>query len=76
MHLVSHEFIGADVTCDYDPLAADPDYLVIGQFARLSKIYNQVLSEGEFQWVNSCQGYDVTPEMNLKQLTKCKGIYE
>ena len=59
MHLVSREFFGADVTCDYDPLASDPDFLVIGQFAHLSKIYDEVLSDGEFLLVDSIQDYDV-----------------
>ena len=55
----SSEIILHDVNYDYDPLAADPDFLVIGQFARISKIYDQVLTEGEFQFVASIQDYDV-----------------
>ena len=59
VQIISREFIGNDVIYDYDPLEADPDFLVIGQFARISKIYDQVLTEGEFQFVASIQDYDV-----------------
>ena len=59
VQIISREFIGNDVEYDYDPLAADPDYLVIGQFARISKIYDQVLEKGEFQIVDSIQGYEI-----------------
>jgi hypothetical protein len=59
VQIVSHAFIGNNLDYDYDPLAEDPDYLVIGQFARLSKIYGPVLASGEFQLLDSIQGYDV-----------------
>jgi len=43
----------------YDPLEADPDYLVIGHFAGLSAIYEPVITSGEFESIKTFSNYEV-----------------
>ncbi len=50
---------GQDVAIDYDPLAANPDYLVVGQNSRLWGLYDSVLETGAFRLVRRFQWYDV-----------------
>jgi hypothetical protein len=57
--VISRVLIGNDETYDYDPLSTDPDLLVIGPLGNASKIYEQVLSSGEFQFIESFQGYEI-----------------
>jgi hypothetical protein len=45
-----------DVPITYDPLAADPDYLVIGRFARGNDLYAPVLQSGAFRLLRSYGG--------------------
>lgn len=59
VQIISRELLGKDVDYTYDPLAADPDYLVIGRFGTISKVYDKVLSSEEFELVHSIQGYDI-----------------
>jgi 4-amino-4-deoxy-L-arabinose transferase-like glycosyltransferase len=59
VQIISKELLGNDDTYEYDPLAVDPDLLVIGPFADLSRIYDQVLSSGEFRLIKSFPGYEV-----------------
>lgn len=59
VQIISQELISNEKTYDYDPLEADPDYLVVGHFGATSKIYEQVLASGEFNLVSSIQGYDI-----------------
>ncbi len=44
---------------NYDPLSADPDYLVVGLWCRYYKCYDSVLSEGAFKLVKTFGLYDV-----------------
>ncbi len=37
------------VEIDYDPLAADPDYLVVGEFARGNQLYAPAIDSGAFR---------------------------
>ena len=37
----------------YDPLANDPDYLVVGRFARGNDLYTPVITAGAFRLVHS-----------------------
>jgi hypothetical protein len=43
----------------YDPLAADPDYLVVGPFSRMWRLYDTVLSTAAFRKVQSFGEYDI-----------------
>jgi hypothetical protein len=48
-----------EVTIAYDPLAADPDYLVVGTFSRENDLYAPVLQSGAFRLVQQNQPYEV-----------------
>jgi 4-amino-4-deoxy-L-arabinose transferase-like glycosyltransferase len=48
-----------DVAIDYDPLAADPDYLVVGRFSRENDLYKPVLESGAFRLLFQDSRYDV-----------------
>jgi hypothetical protein len=50
---------GRDITINYDPLTADPDYLVIGSYGHGSRLYNPVLTSGAFRLLRTYGGYDV-----------------
>lgn len=52
-------FLHQDVHIDYDPLAADPDYLVVGPQSKLWRLYDPVLVTGEFRLLRSYSRYDV-----------------
>ncbi len=48
-----------DVPIDYDPLAADPDYLVVGHWPREWRLYDPVLATGAFRLLRQYGDYDV-----------------
>jgi 4-amino-4-deoxy-L-arabinose transferase-like glycosyltransferase len=48
-----------DLYIDYDPLAADPDYLVIGPFSSMWGLYDPVLGTGQFRLVFEVPNYQV-----------------
>ena len=52
-------FLGQDVSIDYDPLAADPDYLVVGPHSKLWHLYDSVLATGAFRLLHAYSRYDV-----------------
>jgi hypothetical protein len=52
-------FLHQDVPIDYDPLAADPDYLVVGPHSKLWQLYNPVLATGAFRLLRAYSRYDV-----------------
>jgi len=52
-------FLDQDVPIDYDPLAADPDYLVVGPHSKLWRLYNPVLATGAFRLLHSYSRYKV-----------------
>jgi hypothetical protein len=47
------------MTIDYDPLAANPDYLVVGQFARENQLYQPAIDSGAFRTLRAFAGYVV-----------------
>lgn len=47
------------VEINYDPLAADPDYLVVGRFSRDNELYTPVLTAGAFHLLFRDGLYDV-----------------
>lgn len=51
--------LGEQVTIDYDPLAADPDYLVVGGFARWNKLYQPAIESGAFRLLRRFGIYDL-----------------
>ncbi|MEA3406784.1 MAG: glycosyltransferase family 39 protein [Chloroflexota bacterium] len=52
-------FLKEDVTIDYDPLAEDPDYLVVGLQLRLWGLYDSVLETEAFRLVYENEPYRV-----------------
>src|SRR6185503_3970094 len=52
-------FLHQDVPIPYDPLAANPDYLVVGEMSRLWQLYVAVIASGTFRRVKTFEGYDV-----------------
>ncbi len=51
--------IRQDVPIDYDPLAADPDYLVVGHWPREWRLYDPVLATGAFRLLRQYGEYDI-----------------
>ncbi len=47
------------VPINYDPLAADPDYLVIGPFSRGWQLYEPILEAGAFRLTRTYGHYEV-----------------
>jgi hypothetical protein len=52
-------FLSQDVSIDYDPLAVDPDYLVVGPHSKLWKLYDRAVQSGSFRLVQAYGRYDV-----------------
>jgi hypothetical protein len=52
-------FLGQDVVIDYDPMAADPDYLVVGPHSRMWHLYDPILKAGSFRLILERSRYKV-----------------
>jgi hypothetical protein len=52
-------FLREPIDIDYDPLAADPDYLLMGITSRFSRLYDQSIERGDFSLVYSVGDYDL-----------------
>jgi Dolichyl-phosphate-mannose-protein mannosyltransferase len=52
-------FLGQDVWIDYDPFAADPDYLVAGPHSKLWKLYDSAVQSGSFRLIQAYGRYDI-----------------
>jgi hypothetical protein len=52
-------FLNQHVSIDYDPLAADPDYLVAGPHSKLWRLYDRAVQSGSFRLVQTYGTYDV-----------------
>jgi hypothetical protein len=48
---------------DYDPLAADPDYLVIGPHSKQWRLYDQTVSTAKFRLLRSFSRYNIYERM-------------
>lgn len=57
--MIRRRDLGKDIPLSYDPLKADPDYLVIGAFSRSSQLYDAVLATDEFRLLQSYGQYDI-----------------
>jgi hypothetical protein len=51
--------LGEDVPINYDPLAANPDYLVVGPFGAMWHLYDAVLTSGAFQPLTTIGRYAI-----------------
>jgi len=52
-------FLQQNSSINYDPLAANPDYLVVGQMSKLWGLYEPALTSNAFQLVLNVPGYQV-----------------
>ncbi|MFL5806071.1 MAG: ArnT family glycosyltransferase [Roseiflexaceae bacterium] len=59
VELNRRSLLGQDVTIEYDPLAANPDYLVVGTFSAGNRLYDQVIAAGAFRLVRTYGVYSV-----------------
>lgn len=59
VELIRRAFVDPQAEVDYDPLAAKPDYLVVGAFSRSTELYDPVLATGAFRPVYSDGLYEV-----------------
>ncbi|MBP1467303.1 glycosyltransferase family 39 protein [Candidatus Chloroploca sp. M-50] len=57
--LLERSILGANVEIDYDPLTNDPDYLVIGLFARSNELYQPVIDNGSFRLIKKDGAYEI-----------------
>ena len=48
-----------DTPIHYDPLEADPDYLIVGNFSRKGDLYTNVLESGAFRIVKIIPPYEI-----------------
>ena len=61
LDLIRRAFKGnfAKVKIDYDPLATDPDYLVVRDFMKGLRLYDPVLRTDAFHLIQSFKQYDI-----------------
>jgi hypothetical protein len=59
LKLIRRRFMGQNVAIDYDPMVADPDYLVVGPFSRMWHLYDPVLQAGSFRLLLERSRYKV-----------------
>jgi len=61
LDLIRRTFPGnfTKVRINYDPLAADPDYLVVGDFIKGLRLYDPVLRTDAFHLIRSYNQYDI-----------------
>ena len=60
VQLIRRTFLYEDNTrIEYDPLAANPDYLVVGPHSKQWKLYEPVLATGAFRLLQSYSRYRI-----------------
>jgi hypothetical protein len=59
VELIRREDLGESGNLDYDVLAADPDYLVIGGWCHYYKCYDAVVRQGVFKRIKTFGPYEV-----------------
>ncbi|WP_165360617.1 glycosyltransferase family 39 protein [Candidatus Chloroploca sp. Khr17] len=59
VELNRRSLLGEEVGIDYDPLKNDPDYLVVGRFARENRLYEPVIETGAFRLILEDSQYKV-----------------
>lgn len=57
--LLRSYLLGGDVALEYDPLAAEPDYLVVGPTSRDWRLYDAVIAAGEFSLLQDAGRYQL-----------------
>jgi hypothetical protein len=57
--LIRRADLGQNVSIEYNPLAIDPDYLVVGHFSRKWRLYDDVIASGAFRKIEEYPGYEI-----------------
>jgi Dolichyl-phosphate-mannose-protein mannosyltransferase len=72
LRVIRHIYLDQNVEVGYDPLAADPDYLVVGPIGRLTRIYEPILQTGSFRLILEGTRYQVYERIRAKPITGWK----
>jgi len=64
--LIRRAYLAQDVSIDYDPLAANPDYLVVGPQSKVWRLYDPFLGTGEFRLLKTFRRYNVYERVRSK----------
>jgi 4-amino-4-deoxy-L-arabinose transferase-like glycosyltransferase len=59
IELARRTYLEQNVTIDYDPLAANPDYLVVGKIGRTWWLYQPVVEHGDFRLIETYGEYEI-----------------
>jgi hypothetical protein len=68
LRVIRHIYLDRNVEVDYDPLAADPDYLIVGPIGRLTRLYEPVLQTGSFRLMFEGTRYQIYERVRAKPL--------
>ena len=68
LRVIRHIYLDRNVEVDYDPLAADPDYLIVGPIGRLTRLYEPVLQTGSFRLIFEGTRYQIYERVRAKPL--------
>lgn len=52
-------FLGQEVRIDYDPLQANPDYLMVGSMGKMWRLYDPFIESGTFRLIRQIGIYDL-----------------
>ncbi len=63
VELNRRSLLGQATAVEYDALASDPDYLVVGEFAHGNQLYEPLISAGKFRLLEKIGGYEVYVRM-------------
>lgn len=67
-------FLGEHVTVEYDPLAADPEYLVIGPASRGWRVYEKVINGTDFIPLGRAGKYEVYRRVRPRKPAGQRGV--
>jgi len=59
VELIRREDLNEHASINYDPLLADPDYLVVGSWCRYYKCYDSILNKRNFRLVKIFDSYQI-----------------
>jgi 4-amino-4-deoxy-L-arabinose transferase-like glycosyltransferase len=66
LRVIRHIYLDRNVEVGYDPMAADPDYLIVGPVGRLTRLYEPILQSGSFRLILEGSRYQVYERVRAK----------
>jgi hypothetical protein len=66
LRVIRHIYLDRNAEVDYDPMAADPDYLIVGPIGRLTRLYEPILQTGSFRLILEGSRYQVYERVRAK----------